>query len=570
MTGEFDSLGLGQAAEWYAARGIPVFPCRPRGKEPLIQGGFHAATIDKELIRRWWERWPEANIAVPTGAASGWLVVDVDPRNGGDATMEDWIARFGRWPATAEALTGGGGRHIIFRHEGGLRCRPLGPGVDLKAEGGYIVVAPSVHPSGNRYQWDGLAGAEALLNLAAPPGWLLRLAPERKPAEAKDNHSDKIPKGARNATLTSMAGAMRRHGMTVAAIEAALLAENERRCEPPLPEAEVRRIAASVGRYPPAKSGDKKAPRIVTAAELLKMKIPKPRFWIEGVLTGPGAWTVVGSHKSGKTTLAAQMGIAYHAGVPLWGRFPVTEARPVLFIEQDDPAGLATLQDILSRSPIPVQSDRFITVENPAFTLGPDFINWLRQQIIEFDLGLVVLDSYTKMRPPRGAGIDIVKAEATEFSLLDTVAKQTQCVILILHHRSRGNAALDWSEQAAGTFAIGAATEGEIHISRFRDLAAAAQERLVQLRGRRLEGLEAVIRFRKDTLDYELVCEGAAAPVYPAIFDLQRAFGGRTFSPKQLYQELGMTRASATRLLSRLASAGVLTRCGYGEYRLAL
>jgi len=251
--GELDSLPLPEAALWYALRGFPVFPCRPRGKEPLVEGGFHAATTDEWRIREWWRRWPEANIGVPTGAASGWLVVDIDPRNGGDEALGAWLAKYGRWAATCEATTGGGGRHILFRHVAGLRCGPLALGVDLKTDGGYIVVAPSVHPSGNRYSWDGMDGADSLGRLSEPPGWLLRLARERHTqhnSAAAVSLDEPIPEGRRNGTLFRLAASLRARGLSQAGIEAALLAENQTRCRPPLPESEVRLIAQSASRYP--------------------------------------------------------------------------------------------------------------------------------------------------------------------------------------------------------------------------------------------------------------------------------------------------------------------------------
>jgi len=249
---DLDSMSLAEAALWYALRGIPVFPCRPRGKEPLVEGGFHAATTDEARIREWWRRWPEANIGVPTGAASGWLVVDVDPRNGGDETLGGWLSKYGRWPATAEATTGGGGRHIVFRHVEGLRCGPLAAGVDLKSDGGYIIVAPSVHPTGGRYMWDGMDGADSLGRLSDPPGWLLRLAREKRPPTGSTAAPGrKIGAGRRNTELTSLAGVLRSRGAGEAELLDLLARINERLCDPPLNADEVERIAQSVSRYEP-------------------------------------------------------------------------------------------------------------------------------------------------------------------------------------------------------------------------------------------------------------------------------------------------------------------------------
>ena len=190
---------------------------------------------------------------MPTGAVSGILAVDVDPRNGGDDSLDSLIAQYGKLPGTAEQMTGGGGRHILFCHLGIPVPKTLAPGIDLKGDGGYIILPPSVHPTGKQYEWDGIEGAKALFHLAEPPRWLLEMIGSRngKPANAVAG-SDKWMPGERNNRLTSAAGAMRRRGFTPEAIAAALMEENRRKCEPLLPHAEVQRIAQSVGSYDPA------------------------------------------------------------------------------------------------------------------------------------------------------------------------------------------------------------------------------------------------------------------------------------------------------------------------------
>lgn len=240
-----------QAALSYAARSWPVLPLRPRGKEPLTAHGFKDATTDPATIRSWWQRWPDANIGLATGRSSGVVVLDVDPRHGGDESL----LNLPPLPESVESLTGGGGRHIYFHSPGfEVRCRSsaLGPGLDLKGDGGYVLLPPSVHPSGGRYEWE-LSSHPDEVPIAPMPDWLLALLSTAKTATAPPDHAaDRIPMGRRNATLTSLGGSMRRKGMSQAAIESALLAENSTRCDPPLPEDEVRRIAASVAHYAPA------------------------------------------------------------------------------------------------------------------------------------------------------------------------------------------------------------------------------------------------------------------------------------------------------------------------------
>ena len=156
----------------YASRGWPVFPCRRRGKEPLVPGGFKAATTDPATIRSWWRRYAQPNIGMPTGRASGVVVLDIDPRHGGDESL----LGLPPLPETVECLTGGGGRHIYFAWPGfEVRCanNAIGLGLDLKADGGYVLLPPSVHPSGRRYEWE-LSSQPDDTPIAPTPDWLLQ------------------------------------------------------------------------------------------------------------------------------------------------------------------------------------------------------------------------------------------------------------------------------------------------------------------------------------------------------------------------------------------------------------
>lgn len=191
------------AALAYAARGWRVLPLHTpagdgcscgrvcngsAGKHPRTRGGVKDASTDPETIRGWWLRWPDANVGIATGPESGLAVVDIDPRHDGDATFRQLELKHGNVPDTIEAQTGGGGRHIAFLYPEGRRWRSadstLGPGVDTKGAGGYVVAPPSLHASGRQYAWDA-AGHPEELPLAAPPAWLLDLVdPPREPRAA--------------------------------------------------------------------------------------------------------------------------------------------------------------------------------------------------------------------------------------------------------------------------------------------------------------------------------------------------------------------------------------------------
>lgn len=219
--------------------------CSSPGKHPRTRNGLNDATTDTDQIRKWWGIWPDVNIGavVPHGL----VVVDVDMADLSTVFAADEV------PHTATSRTGRGW-HLIYctstppRPKVGVRAH-----VDLRGPGSYIVVPPSLHVGGARYEWvvpieDGISDA---------PGWVVEAARSPRTAGDRPGNSDNtIPEGRRNASLTSLAGAMRRRGMTAAEIAAALLAVNADRCQPPLSDDEVRAIAASVVRYEPETSAD--------------------------------------------------------------------------------------------------------------------------------------------------------------------------------------------------------------------------------------------------------------------------------------------------------------------------
>jgi len=127
--------------------------CRTPGKHPRTGKGVKDASTDLSRIERWWKKNPDANVGVATG--NGLRVLDVDPRNGGDATLAKLVAVHGPLPKTVTIETGGGGQHYYFRVPPGApnSCGIVGPGLDIKGEGGYVVAAGSVHASGAKYRY---------------------------------------------------------------------------------------------------------------------------------------------------------------------------------------------------------------------------------------------------------------------------------------------------------------------------------------------------------------------------------------------------------------------------------
>ena len=233
-----------------AALGWRIFPCVARDKRPLLRRWQEQASSDADVISAWAQRYEACNWGMACGRNSGVWVLDIDGSSG-EASFRSLIERNGaNGTDTLTAITARG-QHLYFAYPKCGTVRPsagkLGDGLDVRGDGGFVIVPPSVHPSGAYYVW-----RDFQQSLAFAPAWLLDAvtAPSQRKPLAKDEIGI-LPEGRRNDGLTRLGGALRRKGKTHAVIEAELFAANLRRCRPPLPDHEVRKIAASVAQYAP-------------------------------------------------------------------------------------------------------------------------------------------------------------------------------------------------------------------------------------------------------------------------------------------------------------------------------
>lgn len=235
------------AALRYAKRGWRVFPLN--GKKPYFSGGFHKATTDRKQIRKWWRKWPDANVGIACDSQHGPIVVDIDGPSG--IKLADKLGL----EETREASTGLKTKlHLYYAPtlESSIIKRHIRPfkdkngnkiELDILGDGGYVVAPPSIHPeTKRRYRW------EFKTSLAVFPDELLEMLQRTKKFTAADPLPKKISEGERDNLLTSLAGSMRRRGASESAILAALREENETRVVPPLPDRDLRRIAKSIAK----------------------------------------------------------------------------------------------------------------------------------------------------------------------------------------------------------------------------------------------------------------------------------------------------------------------------------
>ncbi|MBA3473825.1 MAG: bifunctional DNA primase/polymerase [Rubrobacter sp.] len=264
------------AALKIAGKRKPVFPCKadkaPYYEKNVLEHGCLDATTDPRKITAWWTRWPEANIGIPTGKASGLFIVDMDTYKPGAMTLAEFEEKYGCISHTATVRTGSGGLQFYFTYPDGEEIRNsagmLGTHVDTRGEGGYTL-APSSVTTG-RYEWINKVPPAPL-----PPRLLEALRDEpRKASGPKQSRAragvpddgGPIHEGERDETLTRIAGRLHDGTRDVGQLEDDLQMVNEARCIPPLSQGQVRKIARSVYRYEPCRRARREhAPETVNA-----------------------------------------------------------------------------------------------------------------------------------------------------------------------------------------------------------------------------------------------------------------------------------------------------------------
>lgn len=451
------------AAQNYLALGYSIIPihsvkngcctcgkpgCTAPGKHPLLESwrDYQKWRPTEAEVRAWWKHWPWANVAIVTGSISGLVVLDIDGPDGVGSVSNKEL------PNTVIAETGGGGWHYLFRYPHG---RVIGnktgilPKVDVRADGGYIVAPPSIHKSGKTYTWFCEPGETELADI---PEWLLELLDKQRDIKQAEPVYKAITEGARNSTMASLAGSMRYRGMSQESITAALEAENLARCSPPLPTAEVARIAASVCRYSPAEKTTTTKNESAAETETKKLSYvqlsdvqPEEVSWLWKPYIPKGKITFIeGDPGIGKSWLSMAMA----AGITTGAAFPDAETGRAIF--RVDPAIVIYLS----------------AEDGPADTLRPrlDSLGADVSKIyvvtgtqdekgdsaFSFD-DLILLDGMAELLNPAlividplqaylGAGIDMHRANETRpvLAKLAALAERHNCAVLCIRHLNKG------------------------------------------------------------------------------------------------------------------------------------
>jgi hypothetical protein len=266
--------GLLAAALDFARRGLPVFPawpllphgdrlvcacgktlrCENPGKHPmgpLVRHGVTDASTESLMVEHWWRSRPDANIGLATGRL---VVLDIDPRHGGDHTLAELEQQHGKLPHTWRVRTGGGGAHVYFAAPATETIRnstgQIGQGIDVRGAGGYVIAPPSRHETGRQYLWQQDPDHAPL---SALPAWLSALIEQRSVKRTpsiiwRSLVCDSVTEGQRNDTVAKLAGHLLRRYVDPHVVLELVQAWNQARCTPPLDSNEVTRTVDSIAR----------------------------------------------------------------------------------------------------------------------------------------------------------------------------------------------------------------------------------------------------------------------------------------------------------------------------------
>jgi replicative DNA helicase len=470
----------------YATRGWQIFPChsieRGRctcklglkcdnpGKHPLTQHGFLDASTNINQINGWIAHWPNANWALRTGPETGFTVIDIDPRHGGYDSFARLQQQRGSMPDTLRSATGGGGRHLLYMHPLGVQIpsvRGWLPGVDIKSDGGYVILPEGRHKSGVPYRW---INWEIQPSTPLPPD-IANMIMNRPSASSNgltggDLASTAdilmgVPEGERDETLFRWACRLRRQlgddGRRI--VELAVL-DAAANCTPPFPSDEALRKVEQAFRQPEEElpvgfvkweeSVTQPMRQQETAERSARLQLggdfildePEiiPAIWGQGerVLWPEGEGIMITGHQGvGKTTVAEQL-VLHRIGLRA-GDFlglPVTKSdRPILYLAMDRPRQAAR-----SFHRMIADSDRQLLNGQLFVWRGPLPVDPTRDkdQFADFaeeicpNVGTIIADSVKDFAP--GISDDKI-GSALNLSWQEVIARDIQ--LMLLHHERK-------------------------------------------------------------------------------------------------------------------------------------
>ncbi len=415
---------LRKHADYYTRKmGLPIFPCIPSGKRPATLHGCLDATTDPARVGEWWDGSQGYNIGLATG--NGLVVLDVDINHDagkyGDETLAELERQYGPLPDTWTCLTGGGGVHYYFQCDDPALTVAAGfaPGLDYRGVGGYVIVPPSVHENGREYVWEGESTTT-------------------------------------NTYVFKLAASLRSKGLTVEEITAAVMEANKGRCDPPLPDSEIKSICASAGRYDrgkPKEQSDRPCPAIVKASQV---PYEPPRWTIAPYIQRGKGTLIQADNGTGKTAFVCAIAAHVSTGRALLD-IPVETPGNVLLLSVED--DLPVLRGRIEASGGDLDKCHFLTNAAGLSFNSPE----VEEAVKQVQARLVIFDP---LQAFMGANVDMFRANETrpELAKLFEMCDRNDCACIIIAHTAKNAGDKSPVNRALGSVDIPAAMRSVLQI----------------------------------------------------------------------------------------------------------
>ena len=446
----------------YARLEWRVFPIEPKSKHPFAGShGCKDGTTDPNIIGQWSAKHGDCNLGVATGNASGFFVWDVDPSKGGLESLSSCEDKHGKLPPTVLQLTGGGGFHYLFKmpEDGDVRnAQEILPGIDIRGTGGYIVVAPSIHPNGKAYEWEA-SSTPFETPIAEAPAWLLSLARAgasrsvpssdgAQQAPVKRTTVERVPEGSRHQILIQHLGALRHVGAFEEELRSAAHALNMR-FEPPFSKGDIEyQVTWAMEHWQPdtpmetytTPSTEAWRWHPVGLKDILAANIPPIDWLIPGVIAKASVGLIGSPPKLGKSWLSLHILSCLASGKPFLGMPEfLGGCFRGLYVGEEDPERMVysrTKRLWAGLNPSISVDGQMKAVVKSGFRLDKqECLKTLEETIVSEKLDIVIMDVFSRLHTKDGNKAEEIIPLLTA---LDGIRTRTGCAILIDTHFKKG------------------------------------------------------------------------------------------------------------------------------------
>lgn len=593
-------MTLTEQALEYVDWGWSVLPVKPREKRPYMTNWltYQHQKANKDTVENWFNNLSGAGIGVVTGKISGIVVLDVESYC--KIPIEELLKKY---PTQLVAKTGGGGYHLYYSypHNRNKISNRVGifDGADIRADGGFIVAAPTIHQSGNRYEWlnKGPMGVlpEEFMDL---PSTSTKMTGDNWITEALRGVSE----GGRNDTCARLAGYFFKKGLSYDIVESILLEWGEK-CDPPLPTKEIRTTIKSIERSHVSDSNQFTMLEYEDNSEEAKpstFDVMKMADYVKGYGGGGVSWLVedwlpehsvtfiVSPPESYKTWLLLDLAVSVASGAPFLGSYRVNSTGPTMIIQQEDSHEgltdrLALIVEQKLKMTANIDSD---TWQVPSMPDLPIYVHPSRMLRFDNKKVLEELEAQIAEIRPKVIMIDplysttsvdnYMAASAEQMMILKTWRDKYGCSFVIAHH-SKKNVDPDSTarEDSWGSQFLNAFLEAGWQIRRNHRL---AQNEVVVRRHSKVMGNQPPISLTFDIstkypMKYEVTARsyqmqnaqgGLAQPAQANLLDLMQ---DDEMSQAELVNMTGKSRSTISRQIRQLEAAGAIVRMPSGKYR---